>query len=166
MFPAYLTRNRQLVKHYAVLHLIRHLLETQSATRATECLSLGDYGMTFMLASISKGVKATHPLRCMEGPVLWCMYLPLNSPFTFLYTNPGENWRKLTLAMFTSTCTTLTNNILPSSVKLSRHKKPAMPLSSLPFAVAVKQKNKHSSCSQHPTGTFDQSYHDVSLPFH
>ncbi len=86
MLPAYLARNRQLVKQYAVHHLTRHLVETQSAAGATECLSLDDYGMTFMLASISKAAKATHPLGRTEGPLLWCMYPRLNTPVT-LYTN-------------------------------------------------------------------------------
>jgi hypothetical protein len=87
LLPAYLCRHRQLLTRYAVWHLNRHLVETQSAAGATETLCLDDYGLSFMLASVSDAGKNLHPMRRMEGPLLYCLYPHLNTPVT-LYTNP------------------------------------------------------------------------------
>lgn len=87
LLPAYLARHRQLVKRYAVRHLNRHLIETQSSAGATEKLCLDDYGMTYMLASVSKAGRTLPPSGRSEGPLQYCMYPKLNAPVT-LYVNP------------------------------------------------------------------------------
>lgn len=78
--PAYLSRNKQLVRAHAVRQLHQHLVDSQSAAGATESLGPDDYSMTFMLASVSKEGRALHPLGRQEGPLLFCMFPGLNQP--------------------------------------------------------------------------------------
>ena len=90
LIPAYLARNRQLVKAHAVRQLNRHLIETQSAAGANESLCPDDYGMTYMLATISKAARAHHPLARQEGPLFYCMYPRMNSPATLFINADGS----------------------------------------------------------------------------
>lgn len=90
LIPAYLARNRQLVKAHAVRQLTRHLVETQSAAGANESLCLDDYGMTYMLATISKTARAHHPLARQEGPLMYCMFPRMNSPATLFVNADGS----------------------------------------------------------------------------
>ena len=87
LLPAYLARNRNLVRQHGIRHLVRHLIDTQSAAGAGERLSDNDYGMTYMLGSVSKAARALQPAGRQEGPLQWCLYPHLNSPVT-LYTRP------------------------------------------------------------------------------
>ena len=93
LLPAYLARNRNLVRQHAIRHLVRHLIDTQSAAGAGEKLSDNDYGMSYMLGSISKAARALQPAGRQEGPLQFCLYPHLNSPVT-LYTHPDGTKEK------------------------------------------------------------------------
>lgn len=94
LLPAYLARNRQLVRQHAIRHLSRHLIDVQSSAGAGERLCDDDYGMSFSLASISKAARAFQPSGKQEGPLQFCLYPHLNSPVT-LYVNPDGTKEKV-----------------------------------------------------------------------
>lgn len=148
LLPAYLTRNRQLVKRYAVRHLVRHLVETQSAAGAMECLTLDDYGMSFMLASISKAAKALHPLGRTEGPLIWCMYPRLNSPVTLYLNHDGtlEKAHIINVYIHLYDGNRRRNAIISRAFKadearFSSERTPSTPPAPTPVAVATKRKS-------------------------
>jgi hypothetical protein len=93
LLPAYLARNRNLVRQHAIRHLTRHLVDTQSSEGAGEKLSDNDYGMSYMLGSISKAARALQPAGRQEGPLQFCLYPHLNSPIT-LYVRPDGTKEK------------------------------------------------------------------------
>ena len=94
LLPAYLARNRQLIRQHAIRHLSRHLIDVQSAAGAGEKLCDDDYGMSYMLASTSKAARALQPLGKQEGPLQFCLYPHLNAPVT-LYINPDGSREKV-----------------------------------------------------------------------
>ena len=94
LLPAYLARNRQLIRRHAIRHLSRHLIDVQSSAGAGEKLCDDDYGMSYMLASTSKAARALQPSGKQEGPLQFCLYPHLNAPVT-LYVNPDGSREKV-----------------------------------------------------------------------
>ena len=71
--PAYLQRYRNNIKKIAVRILNRHLHKSQCSVGLHETLTLDDYGMTFMVTTITKEAKEFNPqgwmahFRCFVG---------------------------------------------------------------------------------------------------
>jgi len=75
--PGYICKYRQRIKTHAIDCLQRHLRETVCSIGADEELSPDDFGISFMMASVSPIGRALHPNRRNEGAMFYCMYPPL-----------------------------------------------------------------------------------------
>ena len=71
--PAYLQRYRNNIKKLAVRILNRHLHESQCSAGLHETLTLEDYGMTFMVSTLSKDAQDFNPQGRKEGPLFYCL---------------------------------------------------------------------------------------------
>jgi hypothetical protein len=50
--PAYLSRNKRLIKQHATRALMKHFQDMQAGAGANETLTVFDFGMTFSVASV------------------------------------------------------------------------------------------------------------------
>lgn len=78
--PAYLSRNRRLVKQAAIRQLTRHMQDMQCANGALESLSLDDYGMTFTVATVTENASKLNPGQRREAPMAFCHYPAMVEP--------------------------------------------------------------------------------------
>ena len=161
VLPAYLDRYRAIVKQHAIRHLSRHLVETQNSAGAGENLCPDDYGMSYMLASVSKAGKAVPPSGRSEGPLIYCMYPKLNSPVP-LYVNPDgstERVHVVNVYIHLYDANRRRRAVLDRAKKAEEAKLAASmappPPPAHPVAVAVKRKNSGTpqppSTQQYPT---------------
>ena len=144
LIPAYLARNRQLVKQHAVRQLQRHLVETQSAAGATDLLCLDDYGMTYSLASVSKQARALNPLGKQEGPLLYCMFPRLNAPITLYFNQDGsaEKAHVVNVYIHLYDVNRRRRAIIERAAKAEETRAQAMAAPPLPPPTAVKRKGQ------------------------
>ena len=87
--PAYLSRYKQQVKQQAVRQLHRHMLDTQCAMGLGEVLTLDDYGISFMAASLTQRGYSLHPFERNEGPLFFCLFPGLVEPAVLRYDENG-----------------------------------------------------------------------------
>jgi hypothetical protein len=87
--PAYLAKYKAQVRLYAVQCLKRHLIETQCSAGATEILIAEDFGMSFMVASLSETGRNLHPNGRNEGPLFYCLCPGLIEPVTLWANDDG-----------------------------------------------------------------------------
>ncbi len=85
--PAYLEKNTNRLKHYAIKCLDRHIRGNQCITGAGERLSFDDYGISYSLASVSQRGTLLNPSKRQEGQLFFCLFPGLVEPF-FMGTNP------------------------------------------------------------------------------
>lgn len=78
--PAYLARNKALIRQHAVYTLTEHLLETQCPAGALEALSHEDYSISFAVATISEEARRLNPVGRAEGPLFYCAFNNLVRP--------------------------------------------------------------------------------------
>jgi hypothetical protein len=72
--PAYLIRNQDLIKQKGMEFLERHLIDTTCATGAGETLSVDDFGVKFMIASLSEeGRMFCTSVGKNEAPMGFCL---------------------------------------------------------------------------------------------
>ena len=80
--PAYLSRNRRLIKQHAVRIMMKHYQDMNFGLGAAETLHLDDFGMTFTLASVSHEGAQLNPGKRQEGPLFCCHFPVLVNPVT------------------------------------------------------------------------------------
>ena len=78
--PAYLSRNKRLIKQHATRCLMKHLQDMQSGIGANESLTVDDFGMTFTVASVSPIGALLNPVKRQEGPMFFCHFPALVEP--------------------------------------------------------------------------------------
>jgi hypothetical protein len=89
--PAYLSRNRRLIKQHATRCLIKHFQDMQSGAGANEALTIDDFGMTFSVASVSQIGATLNPSRRQEGPMFFCHFPALVEATTLVHAD-WNNW--------------------------------------------------------------------------
>ena len=87
--PAYLARNKALIRQHAVFTLNEHLLETQCPAGALENLTAEDYSISFAVATVSEEAKRLNPMGRSEGPLFYCAFNNLVDPIA-LYQGPSS----------------------------------------------------------------------------
>jgi hypothetical protein len=165
VLPAYLDRYRAIVKQHAIRHLTRHLVETQNSAGAGENLCPDDYGMSYMLASVSKAGRTLPPSGRSEGPLIYCMYPKLISPVP-LYVNPDGSIEKVHVVnvyIHLYDANRRRRAVLDRARRAEEAKHaasmapPPSPPAPQPVAVAVKRKNSGApqppSTQHYPTST-------------
>lgn len=75
LFPEYLVQYEGQVKAHAAAQLQRHLERSQSAVGLGENLTVDDFSMTFMIASVTEEAALVNPNTRNEGP-LWMCHFP------------------------------------------------------------------------------------------
>ena len=85
--PAYLSRNKRLVKQHATRCLIKHFQDMQAGAGANEALTIDDFGMTFSVASVSQIGATLNPSRRQEGPMFFCHFPALVEPVTLVHAD-------------------------------------------------------------------------------
>ena len=90
--PAYLSRNRRLIKQHATRQLMKHFAEMQHCGGANESLSMDDFGMSFSVASVSSIGAIVNPGKRQEGPMFFCHYPALveTTPLLHADWNNGQ----------------------------------------------------------------------------
>ena len=83
--PAYLSRNRRLIKQHATRCLMKHFQDMQSGAGANETLTVDDFGMTFSVASVSQIGATLNPSRRQEGPMFFCHFPALVEATTLVH---------------------------------------------------------------------------------
>lgn len=85
--PAYLEKNTNRLKHYAIKSLDRHIKTNQCCVGAGEKLSIDDYGISFSLATVSPRATMLNHSKRQEGQLFYCLFPGLVEPI-FLGHNP------------------------------------------------------------------------------
>jgi hypothetical protein len=89
--PAYLEKNSDRLKHFAIKCLDRHIKINQCCVGAGEKLSIDDYGISFSLATVSERAALLNHSKRQEGQLFYCLFPGLLEP-VFLGLNPdGTN---------------------------------------------------------------------------
>ena len=78
--PAYLARNKVLVKNHAMKQLQHHLQDTQCPLGLGETLAADDFGISYMVASLTPRAGLLHPYERKEGPLFYCLFPGLVEP--------------------------------------------------------------------------------------
>jgi hypothetical protein len=78
--PAYLSRNKALIRQHAVATLTEHLLDTQCPAGALECLTYEDYSISFAVATVTEEARLLNPMGRNEGPLFYCAFDNLVQP--------------------------------------------------------------------------------------
>ena len=89
--PAYLSRNRRLIKQHAVRALTQHYQEMNFGLGAAEALTLDDYGMSFTVASVTHQGALMNPGKRQEGPMFFCHFPNLVDPIVLSHADWGVN---------------------------------------------------------------------------
>ena len=87
--PAYLQRYRVNIKKVAIRMLNRHFHESQCSAGLHESLSIDDYGMTFMVATVTDEAREFNPAGRKEGPLFYCIMPEMLKPTVFLRNQDG-----------------------------------------------------------------------------
>jgi hypothetical protein len=85
--PAYLSRNKRLIKQHATRCLMKHFQDMQSGAGANETLTVDDFGMTFSVASVSQIRATLNPSRRQEGPMFFCHFPALVEATTLVHAD-------------------------------------------------------------------------------
>jgi hypothetical protein len=85
--PAYLEKNSNRLKHYAIKCLDRHIKVNQCCVGAGEKLTFDDYGISFSLATVSQRASMLNHSKRQEGQLFYCLFPGLLEP-VFLGINP------------------------------------------------------------------------------
>ncbi len=72
--PAIIARHFTSIKTQAAHFLQKHLNRCQSALGITETITVDDFSLSFMLASVSDIGKSLHPTNRNEGPLHFCLF--------------------------------------------------------------------------------------------
>jgi hypothetical protein len=80
--PAYLARNKEIIRQHAVAALTQHYIDAQCPSGVLETLCYDDYSITFSLATVSEEGKRYNPLGRWEGPLFYAAFDNLNEPAT------------------------------------------------------------------------------------
>ena len=89
--PAYLSRNRRLIKQHAVRIMMRHYQDMNFGLGASETLHLEDFGLSFTLASVSHEGAQLNPGKRQEGPLFCCHFPTMVSPIVLHHANWDAN---------------------------------------------------------------------------
>ena len=85
--PAYLEKNSDRIKHFAIKCLDRHIKTNQCCVGAGEKLTYDDYGISFSLATVSARAALLNHSKRQEGQLFYCLFPGLLEP-VFLGINP------------------------------------------------------------------------------
>ena len=75
--PTLLSRHYQSIKVQASHLLQKHLHRCQSTLGVTESITVDDFSLSFMLASVSEAGRRLHPSGRNEGPLHFCLFAGL-----------------------------------------------------------------------------------------
>ena len=89
--PAYLSRNRRLIKQHAVRIMMKHYQDMNYGLGAAETLHLDDFGLSFTLASVSHEGSELNPGRRKEGPLFCCHFPVMVSPIVLQHAQWDAN---------------------------------------------------------------------------
>ena len=89
--PAYLSRNRRLIKQHAVRIMMKHYQDMNFGLGASETLHLDDFGMSFTLASVSHEGAQLNPGKRQEGPLFCCHFPTMVNPIVLQHANWDTN---------------------------------------------------------------------------
>ena len=87
--PAYLEKNSDRLKHFAIKCLDRHIKVNQCCVGAGEKLTIDDYGISFSLATVSARAALLNHSKRQEGQLFYCLFPGLLEP-VFLGLNPDN----------------------------------------------------------------------------
>ena len=88
--PAIIARHFQSIKLQAAFYLRQHLNRSQSALAAVEEVTVDDFSLSFMLASVSEIGRSLHPTNRNEGPLHFSMFPKLCKLTPLGITQDGE----------------------------------------------------------------------------
>lgn len=88
--PAIIARHFQSIKVQAAHFLQQHLNRSQSALGVLETITVDDFSLSFMLASVSEIGRSLHPYNRNEGPLHFCLFPKLCKLTPIGITQEGE----------------------------------------------------------------------------
>ena len=88
--PAIIARHFHSIKLQAAHFLQKHFDHTQSALGLTETITVDDFSLSFMLASVSDLGRSLHPYGRNEGPLHFCLFPKLCKLIPIGVTHEGE----------------------------------------------------------------------------
>ena len=83
----YLKAHQNQIKEHAIAALHRHLVDCQNPAGVNESLTVEDYSLTYMVASVSDLGRKLHPTGRQEGPIFY-----LQSPALYEYVPMRWGW--------------------------------------------------------------------------